>query len=45
MVAAYRREIIMTFVRRRIDLICFGLYLAAALVGISLDAIAQVLPH
>jgi hypothetical protein len=31
--------------RPRVDLICFGLYLAAVVVGTSMEAIAQVLTH
>ena len=38
-------EIVMPYVRNRFSLICFSLYLAAALVGISLEAIAQIYPH
>jgi hypothetical protein len=32
----------MSLVRRRLELICFGLYLAAILVGTSMEAIAQI---
>ena len=32
----------MPVVRRRIELICFGLYLAAILVGTSMEVIAQI---
>jgi len=34
----------MPFVRGRLNLICFSLYLAVALAGISLEAIAQIYP-
>ncbi len=34
----------MPLVRKRFDLICFGLYLTAAVVGISMEAIAQIFP-
>jgi hypothetical protein len=30
---------------KRFELICFGLYLAAIVVGTSMEAIAQVFPH
>ena len=29
--------------RRRLELVLFGLYLAAAVVGMSMDAMAQIL--
>ena len=32
----------MPFARRRLELICFGLYLAAIFVGTSIEAIAQI---
>jgi|NGEPerStandDraft_6_1074524.scaffolds.fasta_scaffold70320_2 hypothetical protein len=35
----------MPFVRNGFSVICFSLYVAAALVGISLEAIAQIYPH
>ncbi len=35
----------MLLLRKRLGLICFGLYLAATLVGNSMDAIAQIYPH
>jgi hypothetical protein len=45
MVISHRREIVMPYVRTRFSLIFFSLYLAAALVGISLEALAQIYPH
>jgi hypothetical protein len=35
----------MPILRKRFDRICFGLYLTIAVVGISMEAIAQVFPH
>jgi hypothetical protein len=35
----------MPYVRTRFSVIFFSLYLAAALVGISLEALAQIYPH
>lgn len=32
----------MPHARRRLELICFGLYLAAILVGTTMEAIAQI---
>jgi hypothetical protein len=32
----------MPLARRRLELICFGLYLAATFVGTSMEAIAQI---
>jgi len=32
----------MPLARRRLELICFGLYLAAIFLGTSMDAIAQI---
>jgi hypothetical protein len=31
--------------RRRLELVFFGLYLTAAVVGMSMDAMAQILAH
>jgi len=33
----------MSFGRRRFELICFGLYLAAVFVGTSVEAVAHIL--
>jgi len=35
----------MAFGPRRFELICFGLYLAAAFVGTSMEAIGHLLRH
>ena len=35
----------MRVVGKRFELICFGLYLAAIVVGTSMEAIAQILRH
>ena len=35
----------MTLTRRRLELIFLGLYLAATVVGMSMDAMAQILAH
>ena len=35
----------MPSLRKRIHLICFGLYLAATLAGISMEAITQLFSH
>ena len=34
----------MPFTRKQLELICFGLYLVATLVGMSMEAIAQIFP-
>jgi hypothetical protein len=35
----------MPILRKRFDRVCLGLYLTVAVVGISMEAIAQVFPH
>jgi hypothetical protein len=35
----------MRAVGKRVELICFGLYLTAIFVGTSMEAIAQILRH
>jgi hypothetical protein len=35
----------MPLARKRFGQICLGLYLVATLVGMSMDAIAQIFPH
>jgi hypothetical protein len=37
------REIDMPLAWKRLDLICFGLYLVAIFVGTSMEALAQIL--
>jgi hypothetical protein len=32
----------MSLVRKRLELVCFGLYLAAILVGTTMEAFAQI---
>jgi hypothetical protein len=34
----------MPLTRKQVELICFGLYLVATMVGMSMEAIAQVFP-
>ena len=34
----------MPFTRKQFELTCFGLYLVATLVGMSMEAIAQIFP-
>ena len=34
----------MPFTRKQLELVCFGLYLVATLVGMSMEAIAQIYP-
>lgn len=34
----------MRLTRKQLELICFGLYLVATLVGMSMEAIAQIFP-
>jgi hypothetical protein len=34
----------MPLTRKQLELICFGLYLVATLVGMSMEAIAQIFP-
>jgi hypothetical protein len=40
-----RWEIVMPSVRKQVERICVGLYFAAALLGMSVEAIAQIFPH
>jgi hypothetical protein len=40
-----RQEVEMVALHRRFDAVCFGLYVAAALAGISLEAITQIFQH